>query len=385
MSRAILIILDGCGAGEAPDAHLYNDTGADTLGHLLTAAGKISLPHLECLGLGQLGPFTQIRPVTSPGCYFGKAIPFSSGKDTVTGHWEIAGVIPQNPFSYFPSGFPATIMHEFCSMNHLSGYLGNIAASGTEIINQYGRQHLQTLQPIVYTSADSVFQIACHEKAFGLDQLYRLCVNARTLCDQYNIARVIARPFVEENDRFVRTHNRKDYTMSPPGHTLMERLQEHHIKTIGFGKIPSIYNYHGFDEMIPTTGNSDGMQSLISLVDKNINGFYFINLIDFDMLYGHRRDVAGYVQALCTFDVELGDLLTRLQETDLLIITADHGNDPTFRGSDHTREMIPILAYQKGKKGGKIGELQGFSHISATVFQFLTGKKYSTASSFVNE
>ncbi len=383
MPRAILIILDGCGIGEAPDADQYNDTGADTLGHLLKAGGKISLPNLEFLGLGQLGDFENISPASSPGCFYGKAVPLSAGKDTVTGHWEIAGVVPSNPFTYYPDGFPDVIMDEFCAVNHLDGYLGNIAASGTEIINQLGATHVQSLKPIVYTSADSVFQIACHETAFGLDRLYRLCQNARILCDKYNIARVIARPFLEENNRFVRTRNRKDYTMSPPGATLMENLQQCGIRTLGFGKIPSIYNYRGFDESIPTAGNSDGMNRLIAWLEKKIDGFYFINLIDFDMLYGHRRDTAGYAKALVGFDEELTRVFPLLSNDDLLIITADHGNDPTFRGSDHTREMIPILALQRKQPGGPVGTLQGFGHISATIFEFLTKQKARTGNSFL--
>ncbi len=386
MSRAILFILDGLGVGEAPDAGDYHDKNADTLGHLLKATGNIVLNNLEYLGLGHLGHYEHVRPLSSPGCFFGKAVPLACGKDTVTGHWEIAGVIPSAPFRYFPNGFPCELIDEFCKINQLTGCLGNVVASGTEIINQYGNEHQSTLKPIVYTSADSVFQIACHEQAFGLDRLYQVCEKTRQLCDAYNIARVIARPFVQENDRFIRTRDRKDYTMAPPGRTVMEALQSRRIRTIGFGKVPSIFNYCGFDEHIPTTSNQDGMIKLMTELEKNINGFYFINLIDFDMLFGHRRDFLGYAEALVAFDVELGKLLTHINEDDLLIITADHGNDPTYIGTDHTREKIPILSFQKSRAGGRrIGEVSGFFHISATIYQFLTGQKYSMGYSFIEE
>lgn len=383
MKRAILIILDGCGIGEAPDAAEYGDTGANTLKNLAQAAGGLKLPTLQKWGLGNLADIPGVPPAKNPLAFNGKGIELSNGKDTISGHFEIAGNIVTEPFATFPHGFSSDLLRNFCEANTLPGILGNKTASGTQIIRELGEEHCTTNKPIVYTSADSVFQIACCEDTFGLERLYQICRSARIICDEQNIARVIARPFIREAGHFVRTTNRKDYAVNPPERTLMEYLQAENIPVIGFGKIPSIYNYRGFDQQIKTVNNDDGMTKLSQALAVRQPAFYFINLIDFDMLYGHRRDVNGFAKALEAFDNRLAELIEIVTEDDLLIITADHGNDPTFRGTDHTREMIPILAFQKNRGGNGFGAVNGFFHIAATIFKFLVNKDFKIGESFI--
>lgn len=383
MKRVILIILDGCGIGNASDARKYGDLGANTLKNLSHAVDGIKLPTLQKWGLGNLTEIKGVPPSFSPLAIYGKGVEVSAGKDTISGHFEIAGVPLYKSFATFPNGFPGKIIDRFCQENGLPGVLGNKAASGTEIIKELGEKHILTKKPIVYTSADSVFQIACHEKIFGLEQLYKLCEGARNICNELNIARVIARPFIRKNGDFVRTYHRKDYSIDPLEQTLMDLLQLERIKVIGFGKIPSIYNYKGFDEQIPTKDNIDGMKKLIQVLKAHQNGFYFINLIDFDMLYGHRRDPKGFAEALIIFDKKLESLIDSLDENDLTIITADHGNDPTYKGTDHTREMVPILAYIKNLKGKNFGIVQGFYHIAASIYYHFTKKNFKIGKNFV--
>jgi len=384
IKRVLLIILDGCGIGHAPDADKYGDEGANTLKHLSEVIGGIKLPTLEKLGLGNIVEIVGVSPTIVPFASFGKGIELSAGKDTISGHFEIAGVILSKPFATYPDGFPEDVINKFCQMNNLSGVLGNKHASGTEIIKELGKEHLLTKKPIVYTSADSVFQIACHEETYGLENLYKICANARLICNDLSVARVIARPFVKKNGHFIRTRNRKDFSIDPPNKTLMDALQLEKIKIIGFGKIPSIYNYKGFDEQIQTQDNDDGMDKLINLLNIKKEAFYFINLIDFDMLYGHRRDSKGFAKALISFDKKLENLLSIVNENDLIIITADHGNDPTFKGTDHTREITPILVYLKNVKGRNIGTIQGFHNIAASIYYFLTKKNFRIGKNFVH-
>ena len=384
MRRAIIIVLDGCGIGDAPDAKKYQDVGANTLCNLSRAVNGLALPTLEKLGLGGLTAIKGVAPVEQPLAVCTKAIELSEGKDTLSGHFEIAGAVVKKAFKTFPNGFPDSVVERFCKENNIPGVLGNVAASGTEIIQELGREHLLSKKPILYTSADSVFQIACHEEAFGLGRLYELCKSARTICDELGVARVIARPFITKGDTFIRTRNRKDYSIDPPQDFLLDVCQRENIKVFGFGKIPSIYNYKGFDAHIETTDNDDGMKKLQNELGKGVSGLYFINLIDFDMLYGHRRDSAGFAGALERFDGQLSDLLKTLTENDLIIITADHGNDPTFRGTDHTREMIPVLIYNIKQFGKYLRPVEGFYHISSTVFKFLTGKTYKIGKSIIN-
>lgn len=376
MKRVILIILDGSGIGDAPDAEKYGDSGANTLGNLSLAVDGLNLPNLQKMGLGNLTHIKGVPSNPQPSATIFRGIEVSAGKDTTTGHFEIAGITVTKPFATFPNGFSGDIINRFCEENDLPGVLGNKTASGTEIIKELGETHIRTKKPIVYTSADSVFQIACHEDEFGLERLYEICKSARIICDELHIARVIARPFITENGQFKRTYNRKDYSIEPPEKTVMQKLQSEGVKIVGLGKIPSIYNYKGFDEQIHTSGNDDGMTRLGQAMEKWENAFYYINLIDFDMLYGHRRDSAGYAQALEKFDSQLSELINKLDESDLLIMMADHGNDPTFKGTDHTREMVPVLLYLPNRPGGDLGTIKGFYNVAATIYSFFTNKNF---------
>lgn len=376
MKRVILIVLDGCGIGNAPDAWQYGDSGANTLQGAATIPGGLHLPMLSRWGLGHLVDIPTLAPTKKPLAAYGKLIELSEGKDTISGHFELAGQVVSRAFATFPHGFAPEVIDRFCRENQFSGVLGNRTASGTQIIQELGEEHIRTGQPIVYTSADSVFQIAADEASFGLDRLYEICRNSRIFCDELNIARVIARPFVRDGTGFVRTRNRKDYAIDPPHPTLMDALRAAGVKVVGFGKVPSIYNYRGFDAQIKTTDNEDGMHQLAAALAVPETAFYFINLIDFDMLYGHRRDVIGFARALMAFDRQLTEFVRMLTPDDLVLVTADHGNDPTFSGTDHTREMVPVLAFQPGRPGKNLGVRTGFYHLAATIFEFLMGEKF---------
>lgn len=337
MKRALLIVLDSVGCGGAKDAASYGDEGADTLGHLFEREG-LDLPHLASLGLDHL--LGRQSPASFPGSAAAKMSEASAGKDTTTGHWELAGCILGEPFDTFES-FPQDLLDEIGGP-----FLGNVAASGTEILERLGEEHLQTGNPIVYTSADSVLQIAAHEEHFGLTKLYDLCERARQILNRrgIRIGRVIARPFTGDRaDNFKRTGNRHDYSLKPPG-TVLNRLRAEGIETIGVGKISDIFAGSGISESHPTKSNAEGMAEIVRLWSepRDRPHFIFANLVDFDMLYGHRRDPAGYANCLREFDAWLGDFLPEVGE-DLLLITADHGNDPYHHGTDHTRERVPLL------------------------------------------
>lgn len=380
--RVFWIVLDGVGAGALPDAHLYGDEGSNSFANLARQR-PMRLPTLEKLGLGGI---TAIPGVQSPqkiktkGAY-GKAKEKSQGKDTATGHWEMGGLILQKGFDTFPNGFPQNAIDKWCKENGLPGVLGNKAASGTEIIKELGEEHLATGKPILYTSADSVWQVAAHQEIFGLEKLYKICKSARKYCDELRIGRVIARPFIgnpKQNQPFQRTYKRKDYAQAPFQPTYLDRLVEAHIKTLGIGKIGNIFCNQGVQENIDTQGNLDGMNQLITLAQSEKEGLIFCNLIDTDMLYGHRRDVEGYANALEEFDTKLSELIAHLRETDLVLICSDHGNDPTFKGTDHTREYIPILAYADTldeKQATSLGILDSMGDLGATVYEALTGKE----------
>lgn len=388
LDRVILIVLDGVGAGELPDASSYGDEKSDTLGNLSRAFRRsmgrpLELPHLQAWGLGNITPLDGVAPV-EPGDgegAFGRARERSRGKDTTSGHWEMAGLVTDRAFATFPSGFPAEIVERWRRENQLPGVLGNKAASGTEILEELGAEHLATGKPILYTSADSVWQVAAHEEVFGLDRLYSVCKSARKICDELGVGRVIARPFVGNPARgtpFRRTYHRKDYSQPPPGATYLDLLLAHGIPTLGIGKISNIYAGKGISENIDTKGNTDGIQVLLNAFDTHARGLIFCNLIDFDMLYGHRRDVKGFGLALEEFDRAIPELKTRMMPRDLLLISADHGNDPTFRGTDHTREYIPVLAYSPAQGGGRLpvnlGIRESFADLGATAAQALLGK-----------
>jgi phosphopentomutase len=385
--RVIWVVLDGVGAGELPDAQMYGDRGSNTLGNLSrefkTQKGRsIQLPHLAELGLGNITPIDGIQPLPPGGSgkgAFGKAIERSLGKDTTSGHWEMAGLVVSKAFATFPEGFPQTVVDRWCAENRLPGVLGNKVASGTEIIEELGREHMSTGKPILYTSADSVWQIAAHEESFGLERLYQISKSARKICDELHISRVIARPFVgnpEAGTPFKRTYNRKDLAQDPFGKTHLDLLCEKGVKTLGLGKISNIYAGHGIQENIDTKGNTDGIRVLIEQVKSSRQGLIYSNLIDFDMLYGHRRDVSGFAGALEEFDQALPQIKNAMKPRDLLIIAADHGNDPTYKGTDHTREYIPILAYSSSQKASgpfDLGIRSSFGDVGATVLEALVG------------
>jgi len=384
--RVIWIILDGVGAGELPDAANYQDQNSNTLGnlskHLIEKYNrKLQLPHLGSLGMGNLTTIEGV-PALQKGegkGGFAKAKEQSSGKDTTSGHWEMVGLPVKNPFATFPNGFPDEIINEWGAENNLPGILGNCAASGTEIIKDLGAEHVKTGKPIVYTSADSVWQIAAHEESFGLERLYKISKSARKICDRLNISRVIARPFVgdpNKNIPFKRTYNRKDYSQTPFHKTYLDDLIDNGIDTLGIGKIANIFADQGIKENLDTKGNTDGIEVLLEQLSERKSGLIFCNLIDFDMLYGHRRDAVGFANALEEFDCALDKMITKMTNTDLLMIAADHGNDPTYPGTDHTREYIPVLCYSpKQIKNGAVslGIRESFADIGATVLEALTG------------
>ncbi len=369
IERVILLVMDSVGAGEMPDADRYGDAGSNTLGHVAEAAGGADLPTMAALGLGNILPLRGVKPAGKARGAFGKCTEMSAGKDTSTGHWELAGLRIDRPFPTFPQGFPEEILGPFRQRTG-RGVLGNTAASGTEIIQKLGSQHVATGDLIVYTSADSVFQIAAHEDVVPVAELHHICRIAREILDPYQIGRVIARPFVGARPgEYVRTYNRKDFAMPPPEPTVLDRLHEAGWPTVGIGKIPDIYCGRGIGEDIHTEGNLDGMQRTREVLERVERGLVFVNLVDFDMLYGHRRDPAGYYACLREFDAQLAALSAGIDPgRDLVMITADHGNDPTFPGTDHTREYVPILAFGPTSAAGvDLGVRGSFADVGATV------------------
>ena len=391
--RVIWVVLDGVGAGELPDAKDYGDKGSNTLGNLARAfklkTGRIlNLPNLEAWGLGNI---TEIEGIPARWAgkgegAFGRATELSNGKDTTSGHWEMAGLVVKKAFATYPQGFSQTVIDRWCHDNQLPGILGNHAASGTQIIEELGAEHLRTGKPILYTSADSVWQVAAHEESFGLQRLYRICESARKVCDELQISRVIARPFVGDPSKgvpFKRTYNRMDYSQRPFAPTYLDYLGQRQIPVLGIGKISNIYADQGIPENIHTEGNTDGIRVLAEEMARRQKGLIFCNLVDFDMLYGHRRDVAGFAEALEEFDRALPDLKKLMGPGDLMIIASDHGNDPTFPGTDHTREFIPLLAYSPSQKSAgpaDLGTRTSFGDVGATVVQALLGETTSDGS-----
>lgn len=363
--RIILIVLDSLGVGEAKDANLFNDLGANTLGSLYNHT-DITFPNLEKMGLKNI--LTNQDSRTS--AYYTYAEPTSVGKDTLTGHLELMGLITTKPFKTFTkTGFPKDLV---TALEKETGYkfIGNCNASGTEIIKELGEQHMQTKELILYTSADSVMQIAAHEEVIPLDELYRVCEIARrlTLKDEWKVGRIIARPFIGTPGNFTRTSNRHDYALDPADKTVLDYLKDNHYDVISIGKISDIFNNNGITESIKTKDNLDGINLIIKTLERDFNGLCFANLNDFDSKYGHRRNISGYANCLLEFDNHLPHILNKLQDNDLLIITADHGNDPAYRDTDHTRENIPVLIYSKQfKETKRIDALQTFSDIGATI------------------
>ncbi|TMB35830.1 MAG: phosphopentomutase [Deltaproteobacteria bacterium] len=366
--RFVVLVIDSCGAGALPDAAEYGDAGANTLANTARAAGGLSLPTLQSWGLGNLTSIEGCPPAAAPRASCGTMAQLSHGKDTTTGHWEMMGIVLEKGFATFPNGFPESVMQDWLARSGAPGYLGNKAASGTAIIEELGDGHLMTGLPIVYTSADSVFQIAAHEEKIPLPTLYRYCEAAREAGKRYGIARVIARPFVGRPGSFQRTYNRRDFTQQPPAGLVLDLLAQAGVGVVGVGKIPDIYDGRGIARSLHTKGNADGLAKTEELLAETGEGFLFVNLVDTDMLYGHRRDPIGYAAALREIDRALPAIAGKLRKGDLLAITADHGCDPTFPGTDHTRERVPIAVYAPGgERGRNLGERVSFADLGATV------------------
>ena len=373
--RAIILILDGVGCGAAPDAAAYGDAGSDTLGNLARAVGGLDLPNLERLGLGRIAPLAGVSAVNAPGAAWGRMLPRSSGKDSTTGHWEIAGVLLKHPLPTWPDGFPESVMAEFARRTG-RGVLGNIATSGTEALRRFGDEHRRTGAWIVYTSADSVFQVAAHESVVPLAELYAACEAALALRLPVDdgegplVGRAIARPFVGEAGAYARTANRRDFSLAPPGETMLDALAAAGIARAGVGKVDDLFAGRGIQSK-HTASNAEGVAEILSWLEDRGGGLLFANLVDFDQQYGHRNDAPGFYMALREFDAALPELLSRLRQNDLLFITADHGNDPTTPSTDHARECVPLLAAGPAVVPIDLGVRETFADLGATVAHWL--------------
>ncbi|MGI9066285.1 MAG: phosphopentomutase [Pyrinomonadaceae bacterium] len=367
-NRIILIVLDGAGIGAMPDAPEWGDAGSDTLGHILESR-LVRLPNLQRYGLGNVRPLENVPPLAQPDGSYGRCALKSNGKDTTTGHWEMAGIILDQAFPTYPNGFPRPVIDSFIAETGVPGILGNIPASGTEIIRELGDEHVKTGKPIVYTSGDSVFQIAAHEDVIPLPRLYGICEIARRLLDgEHRVGRVIARPFLGQTGSFYRTENRHDYAVPPPRENLLPALKDENLDVVCIGKIASIYDSVGVTEDLTAKNNQQSIDQTIHALHQKTRGLIFSNLVDFDMLYGHRRDTEGFARALEHFDSRVPEIESAMREDDLMIITADHGNDPSFPGSDHTREYAPLLVYgKKARRGVDLGTRASLSDIGQTI------------------
>jgi len=366
--RFVVIVIDSCGAGALPDAAQYGDDGANTLANTARATGGLSLPTLQSWGLGNLTSIEGCPPTSAPRASCGTMAELSQGKDTTTGHWEMMGIVLAKGFDTFPGGFPRSLMLEWLERSGAPGFLANKVASGTAIIEELGVEHLRTGLPIVYTSADSVFQIAAHEEKIPLATLYRYCEAAREVGKRYGVARIIARPFVGNPGSFRRTYNRRDFTQQPPPGLILDLLAQAGVPIVGVGKIPDIYDGRGIARSLHTEGNADGLAKTEEILGTPGADFVFVNLVDTDMLYGHRRDPVGYARAMREIDDALPALVAKLRKGDLLALTADHGCDPTFAGTDHTRERVPIAVFAPGReRGTDLGERASFADLGATV------------------
>lgn len=384
MKRVFLIVLDSVGIGSLPDAHLYKDAGAHTL-KSISKSKNFNIPNLLKMGLGNIEGLRFLKSEEKPTSAFGRLSEKSAGKDTTTGHWEIAGLTLRKPFPTYPDGFPESVIAEF-SRRTKRGVICNKPYSGTEVIKDFGEEHIKSGDLIVYTSADSVFQIAAHEEIVPRELLYEYCTIAREIMTgEHAVGRIIARPFGGSAPSFYRTDGRHDFSLEPPKKTLLDYLSEDGKKVISIGKISDIFAGRGIDEENPTKNNDDGMEKLLLAADKDFCGLCFANLVDFDMLYGHRNDVDGYALALSKFDSFLSSFMKKLRREDLLIITADHGCDPAFPGTDHTREYIPIIIHGEGVKPENIGTRESFSDISKTVAEFFGTENDLQGKSFLEE
>ena len=386
MKRVILVVLDSLGVGELPDAKEYGDAGAHTLDHINEACGGLKIDKLEALGLGNINGVNTLNKVSNPIGAFGKLMEESKGKDTVTGHWEIAGVVLKEPLNTYPSGFSDRIINKFLAKVNKEGILGNCVASGTAIIEELGDEHVKTGFPIIYTSADSVFQIAAHEEVISVDELYKMCEIAREmLVGEDLVGRVIARPFLGESGNYYRTSNRHDYSLDPFSKTMLEFLKEDGKEVATVGKISDIFNGKGVTSSVHIKNNMDGVDKTLECMDTVKSGLIFTNLVDFDMLFGHRNDAIGYGKALEAFDNRLEEIYSKMTDEDILILTADHGCDPTAPGTDHSREHIPVLVYGKNVKPREISTRTSFTDIGKTVLEYLGVENDLLGKSFASE
>ncbi len=387
MNNFIIIVLDGVGVGELPDAYKYQDEGSNTLANTANIVGGLHLPNLETLGLGNIIQIKGITPQKNPLASFGKLTEVSAGKDSTTGHWELGGLEIKKEFPLFPNGFPNHIIEQFINETGAKGILGNYPASGTEIIQELGKQHLETGFPIIYTSGDSVFQIAAHEEIIPLQKLYEICIIAREkiLIDKFAVGRVIARPFIGTVGNFTRTTNRRDFSLDPFSDTILDYASNSGIETIAIGKINDLFNYRGIRKKLKTKSNLEGINYIISELTNSKGSFIFANLVDFDVYYGHRNDPIGFAAALKEFDGKLPDIIDKLDETDCLILTADHGNDPTTPSTDHSREYVPLLFYRKNIPGKNLGVRDTFADIAQTAANYFRINNSLLGKSFLYE
>ncbi len=384
-NRVTLIVLDGAGIGEMPDAEAWGDKGSDTFGHILESR-LVHLPNLQRYGLGNIRPLQGVPALAEPRGSYGRCALRSNGKDTTTGHWEMAGIILEKAFPTYPNGFPHSVIDQFIRETGVPGILGNVPASGTEIIKELGDEHVRTAKPIVYTSGDSVFQIAAHEHVIPLPKLYEICETARRMLDgPHQVGRVIARPFLGELGSFYRTENRHDYAVPPPRETLLVALEDEGLDVVCIGKIASIYDSNGVTEDRTAKNNEQSIDQTIDALRNDSRGMIFSNLVDFDMLFGHRRDTEGFARALEHFDSRLPEIEAAMRDDDLVIITADHGNDPTFPGSDHTREYAPLLVYGNNARAGiDLGKRDSLADIGQTIAENF-GLKLTAGHSFLED
>ena len=386
--RIFTIVIDSVGCGEAPKSYLYGDKNVNTIGNLARAVGGINMPTMQKMGLGNITDIMGVEPTNNPIASFGKMDELSNGKDTMTGHWEIMGLEVKTQFLTFSEhGFPQELVDE---LEKQTGYkmIGNKSASGTAILDELGEEHMRTKALILYTSADSVLQLAAHEETFGVEELYRCCKIAReiTMKPEWMVGRVIARTFIgNPTDGYTRTPNRHDYALAPFGKTVLNTLKDNDLSVIGIGKISDIYNGSGITESHRNLSNHHGMEQIINFAEKDFTGLCFLNLVDFDAAYGHRRDPQGYAKCLEEFDVQLAEFLEKITEEDLVIITADHGNDPTAPGSDHTREYVPLVVYRKNGKNINLGTRTSFADIGATIAENFNLEMPEIGKSFLNE
>jgi phosphopentomutase len=386
ITRVIVIVLDGVGIGEAPDAADYGDVGSNSIGNTARVLGGIDLPNMGAIGVGNVTPITGVPPrATTTGAY-GKLRPRSHGKDTVTGHWELMGIYLPEPFPTYPNGFPPDVIAEFTRLTGKKA-LGNKAASGTDILRELGMEHMRTGDPIVYTSADSVFQIAAHEEIIPIDEQYRICEIARKmLTGQHGVGRVIARPFVGTNpDNFSRTSRRRDFARVPDEPTVLDRLVGAGKQVYSVGKIDDIFGHRGITKGNHTTNNADGIQAMLDFLHEDFEGLMFINLIEFDMIYGHRNDVKGYGAALKAFDDSIPEIRKRMKSGDIAIITGDHGVDPTTSSTDHSREHVPCLVFGEPVKSGDLGTRGSFADVGATIAEIFGLGTLSIGESFLRQ